>query len=119
MNIPIFKLLNADDVVTSLLGKDDALRVWRDRPSDQPIYPYVTWSLVGGEPINHVDEPALDDDLVIRIDVYAKTEDERDIVYRAVRNVLKHHCLIIGFNPVGAEHNSYRESFNTAWLIEA
>lgn len=120
MNIPIFKILNADDAATALLGKDKGLRVWRDGAPEDPVYPYVAWFLVGGEPINHVDEPALDDDVMIQIDIYAKSEDERDDVYRAVRNALKHHCYIVGLNPIGQPgQGSYRESFTTAWLVEA
>ncbi|RLZ06653.1 DUF3168 domain-containing protein [Acinetobacter sp. 2JN-4] len=119
--IPIRTILNDAPSVTALLkGSDGVLRVYRDLASEGVQYPYAVWTLISGHAIDNVDIPAVDDSIEIQIDVYAQTEQDRDNVFKAVRNVLKHHSIINNFPNIGSGvPGIYRGTFTCGWLIEA
>ena len=119
--IPIRTILNSASSVTALLNASDGvLRVYRDQASEGVKLPYVVWTIVSGYAIDNVDVPAVDDSIEVQIDVYAQSEQERDTVFKAVRNVLKHHSIIENFPNIGSIiPGVYRGTFTCSWLIEA
>lgn len=111
--IPVFNVLTADADVTALVLD----RIFRDIAAENCKYPYVTWFLIGGEPLNDIDEPATIDRMHFQVNCYGKNESEVYTVYKAVRSALKYQCNISGFLNTGLPQQGSRSmSFEAVWL---
>ncbi|WP_151815082.1 tail completion protein gp17 [Acinetobacter soli] len=114
--IPVFDVLSVDVNVSDLVAD----RIYRDMATEDCLYPYVTWFLTGGEPLNDIDEPATVDRLHFQVNCYGKNESQTHDVYKAVRKALKYHCNITGFLNTGEPNQGSRSmSFEAVWLSES
>jgi hypothetical protein len=117
MNPPIFTWLSADSEVNSLLYRDGLLRVWEDEiPQEaqpQDAYPAVRWFLVSGQPENYIGQKPGIDSGRFQVDVFAKTQADRDAIYNAVQNVLEDHGHEVNFNGAGQDPDT-RQYFKSS-----
>lgn len=114
--IPVFNVLSANSAVALLVSD----RIYRDLAPENCQYPYVSWFLTGGEPLNDIDEPATVDRIHFQINCYAKNESEAHAVYKAVRAALKYQCNISGFLNTGTPPQGSRSmSFEAVWLNDS
>lgn len=123
--IPIFQVVAASAVVTSVLGADptrfflfgQARRLYND---GVPIVkPYAVWQVISGSPENHLDCPPQVDHVSIQVDAYGETAAQVRAVIVALRDALEPHAYIMSWTGEDFEDNTklYRSGFTIDWFV--
>lgn len=87
---------------------------------DNPVYPYVVWQNISGEPENYLGNRPDIDSFSIQIDVYADTATSAISVAKAVRDAVEGQAYITrwGVQGMDSETRKYRYSFDIDWYVK-
>jgi hypothetical protein len=85
---PIFNILKADPEVTALIGNPPRAYAHAAAPQ-QPVKPYVTWTVVGGDPQNNLSDLPDSDRVAFQVDVWHTDGAGVDPLATAVRDALE------------------------------
>jgi hypothetical protein len=96
----IFPLLFASNDVKALMGSDP-MRVYSfsQAPKDSAV-PYVTYSVIGGQPQNEMDKSPSVDIASTQVDIWAATEEQSAACFEAIRDVLEEAAHMTSFSVV-------------------
>lgn len=81
----VFKALNSDSDVSGMVSG----RIYRDYGGDSPQAPYLVWSPMTATPENNLSNLPPTDLYTVRVDAFARTEQESDNLIIATRNVMQ------------------------------
>lgn len=115
----IYPILQASQRLIELLG--DPLRAYPFGDAPQGVqYPYVTWQVVGGGPLNYLGQRPDMEAPSVQFDVWAQESDAAQIVANALEYVIETECHVTAYNGTmrDPETMSYRVSLTTNWHFE-
>lgn len=110
----VFPVLAADSAVTGLIGANPTRAYpWGQSPQN-PVYPYVVWQVVNGQPQNYLGCRPDIDAITTQVDVYARTGADCIAVAEAVRDALEvdNHMTRFGNMTRDPQTQSYRISMD-------
>lgn len=96
-NPNIFQIISADSGVTILLGSSPTRFYPFARAPKLAPMPYAVYQVYSGIPQNYMDRVPDIDNHGTQIDIYAKTADSAEDVFRAVRDALEPHFHMTSF----------------------
>lgn len=124
MDAPVYTTLNAAPAVVALLKADAAGSQLRVYPAGEvpqgTIKVYLTYSLISGQPENHLNQVPQIDDFSDQIDIYGITEADVIAVGKAVRNAIEPVAHIISWLGISREPDTklYRLSCEVEWFVD-
>ena len=104
---PVYSLLVADTSVTAYLG--NRIYPFGEAPQDG-TYPYVTWQVITGVPVNTLACRPDIDAITVQVDVWSKVLTDCVDAAEAVRNKLEVSAHLVGFGTTdrSTETRAYR-----------
>jgi hypothetical protein len=101
VNPNIYDWLRADSVCVGLLSITGPmeLAVFQDEAPEGTKDNYVVWGLITGEATNYTGNAPSSDFNRYQLNIWAKTQNERDAILKAVRDVLEFYGFVTSYNP--------------------
>jgi len=98
MMVPLIQAVLQDSAdIRALLG--NPVRAWPgSAPAGTPL-PYVTWTVVGGSPLQQLSDPPPADGWRVRINVWGANASQANAVAVAIRTEVERHGSIESYNP--------------------
>lgn len=98
MMVPLIQAVLQDSAdIRALLG--NPVRAWPgSAPAETPL-PYVTWTVVGGSPLQQLSDPPPADVWRVRVNVWGKTSSQANAVAVAIRTEVERRGSIESYNP--------------------
>lgn len=96
-NPNIFQIVSADAGVIALLGNNPTRFFPFARAPKLAPMPYAVYQVYSGIPQNYIDKTPDIDNKGTQIDIYAKTAEDAENVYNAVRDALEPHFHMTNF----------------------
>ena len=114
MIVPIYATLMADATVAGIV----AGRIYQDRANPNATAPYIVWRLLTATPENNLSHRPRADRESISVDVFARTERERQDLTVAARNALEPHGVVMTVQSLGQETDTglWRMNFDIDWF---
>lgn len=111
----VFEILAADSGVTGFIGTSPP-KIYRHGEAPQTVNgvplrpPYVTWFLVSGTPLNHLDGLPPIDEYSVQVDCWSGSDEEVEQLAKAVRDAIEpeHHMISVGPNGRDPETMRFR-----------
>jgi len=96
--LAVYPVLNVP-AVAAIVGT----RIYQDIARPDAVAPYVVWSRLAVVPENNLSNPPPGDRESISVDVFAKTEAQRDALTVAVRNALEARGHVLTIQSLGQD----------------
>lgn len=80
--------------------------VFQDEADENASAPYVVWSLLTAVPENNLSQSPPGDRMSISVDVFARTEAERDAITAACRAAIEAHGHVLTMQSLGREEDT-------------
>jgi hypothetical protein len=108
----------SDTSVLALLGSPPRLYPFGEA-REAPVYPYVVWQTVYGQPENYLGQLPDADSFGTQIDVYAKTWSSARNVAAAVQAAIEPVAYVTAYHGEmkDIEAKSFRISFTVEWIV--
>lgn len=119
MNPPVYETLKAAPAVTALIGSGDNCRAYPFGFAPQGVQiPYVTWTLVSGQPTNRLTGLSAADNLRVQVDCWGATGKAALQVAEAVRTALESvsHCVSVNLSERDEETRTFRHSMDFEFI---
>lgn len=117
---PLYRLVKLSPSVLAVLGSPEPrIYPWGENDDNPVIYPYVTWTEVGGSPHNQLAGRPCGDRISTQIDVWAKTKDSATAAAQALRDAIELDCYITSWRGRSRDPETkvYRISFDADWQL--
>jgi len=103
--LAVYPILNVP-AVSAIVGT----RIYQDEAKGDAAAPYLVWSRMAAVPENNLSDPPPGDRESISVDVFARSEAERDRLTVAVRNALEARGHVLTIQSLGkdADTGSWR-----------
>lgn len=86
---PVFQTLKASADVKALVGTNPP-RIYRHGYAPEGVEkPYITWSLIVGDPHNNLSDTPPSDRLSVQVDCWHRTDSGIEIMAQAVRDAIE------------------------------
>lgn len=117
---PVFAILSATTAVTALLGSAPCRVYPYGAATQQPTYPYATWTIISGSPENLITGAPGIDQMSVQVDIWARTDASARAVMVAVRDALEPVSTMTRFGSTERESatEAYRYSMDFDFWVD-
>lgn len=118
--IPLYDLCASNPQLNAALSDNTGLKVSEFDANGFENPPYVCWQIINANAEQLLNDRSDMDDLLIQIDVYAKTKGDCRLISRQIREVIEDQCYINQYTGIMQDNETklFRISIDTSWLEE-
>lgn len=120
MEAPIFAICSADPGVAALIGSGIDCRLYSfGMAPENPLKPYVVWSVISGSPENYLAGRPDADGFTLQVDVYAATGGPVLAVTKALCAAIEPLAYVVRWGATDRDNETkdFHRSFDVDWIV--